>query len=93
MPFNLGLMYQNSKRSFRPYIGGDLTLTPYTANFKTAPGLRLRAGADVMITEQFGLNANLGLGAWYGRDFDTVQVDVNEAGGTIAVNGGTVILF
>jgi len=93
MPFNLGLTYQNTKRDFRPYIGGDLTLTPYTKNFKTAPGVRLHTGADLMITDQFGLNANLGLGAWYGRDFDTVQVGVKEYGATAAISGGTVILF
>ena len=93
MPFNLGLTYKNTKRDFRPYIGGDITLTPYTKNFKTAPGVRVHTGADLMITDQFGLNANLGVGAWYGKDFDTVQVGVSEGGVTAAVSAGTVILF
>ncbi|MCP4806600.1 MAG: hypothetical protein GY913_29430 [Proteobacteria bacterium] len=93
MPFNLGITYQPTKRNLRPYIGGDLTLTPYTSTFKTAPGLRVRAGADIMVTDQFGLNVNGGAGFWYGKDFDTVQADVEPFGGTGLISAGTVILF
>jgi hypothetical protein len=92
-PFNFGLAYQATNKSFRPYFGGDLTLTPYTKNFRTAPGVRFRTGFDYMVSDSFGLNLNASAGVWYGKEFDTVQADVDDFGLVPQISAGTVILF
>ena len=92
-PFNLGLTYQPTKKAFRPYLGADITLTPYTKNFRTAPGVRLRGGFDFMVSDAFGVNLNASGGFWYGKEFDTVQAGVQDFGVIPQVSAGTVILF
>ncbi len=92
-PFNVGVAYQRSNKDFRPYFGGDLTLTPYTKNFRTAPGVRFRTGFDYMISSSFGLNLNASAGFWYGKEFDTVQAGVEDFGVVPQVSAGTVLLF
>jgi hypothetical protein len=91
--FSLGLTYQNTSRDVRPYIGGDLTLTPYTRSFNTALGLQARGGLDFMVTDSFGLNLNGELGFWYGKQFPTIQEGMNHIGLVPSLTAGTVILF
>ena len=93
-PFNFGVKYQPTNRPFRPYIGGDVTVTPYTfEKFRMAPGLRARGGFDYMFTDAFGLNLNLSAGFWYGSEFEVVQKDLQPLGGVPSVSVGTTILF
>ena len=93
-PFNFGVKYQPTNRTFRPYIGGDVTVTPYTfEKFRMAPGLRARGGFDYMITDAFALNLNLSAGFWYGSEFEIVQKDLQPLGGVPSISLGTTILF
>lgn len=93
-PFNFGVKYQPTNRPFRPYIGGDVTVTPYTfEKFRMAPGLRARGGFDYMFTDAFGVNLNLAAGFWYGSEFEIVQKDLQPLGGVPSVSLGTTILF
>lgn len=93
-PFNFGVKYQPTNRPFRPYIGGDVTVTPYTfEKFRMAPGLRARGGFDYMVTDAFGLNLNVSAGFWYGSEFEVVQRDLQPLGGVPSISAGTTILF
>ena len=94
LPFNGGVaFYPITSGTFRPYIGGDITLTPYTPEFDMSPGVRGRAGADLMFSDSFGLNANLALGFWYGKEFAQIQEGLSNSGLVPQASAGTVIVF
>ena len=93
LPIGFGLYYQRTTTNIRPYVGGDLTITPYTADFKVAPGFRVRAGSDFMIVDNFGFNLNLGAGFWYGADLARVADDMSAAGLVPQISAGTVLAF
>jgi hypothetical protein len=93
VPFNLGFIYQGSKGNIRPYGGLDLTITPYTREFKVAIGGRVRLGLDYMIVDTIGINVNTGLGVWYGSDFDEIEAGMSEFGFVPSINAGTVLKF
>ncbi|MED5370020.1 MAG: hypothetical protein VX899_03315 [Myxococcota bacterium] len=94
-PFNFGVKYQPTDRPFRPYIGADVTITPYTVspNFRMAPGLRARGGFDYMVSSSFGLNVDLSAGFWYGDEFSVVDKDLQPLGGVPSLSLGSIILF
>ena len=46
-----------------------------------------------MVSDSFGLNLNASAGVWYGKEFDTVQADVDDFGLVPQISAGTVILF
>ncbi len=94
LPFNGGVaFYPLTSGVFRPYFGGDVTLTPYTPEFDMSPGVRGRAGADLMFSDNFGLNANLALGWWYGKEFDQIQEGLKDSGLVPQASAGTVLTF
>jgi len=93
LPIGFGLYYQRTATNVRPYVGGDLTITPYTADFKVAPGFRVRGGADFMIVDNFGFNLNLGAGFWYGADLARVADNMSAAGLVPQISAGTVLAF
>ena len=94
LPFNGGVaFYPITSGTFRPYLGGDITLTPYTPEFDMSPGVRGRAGADLMFSDNFGLNANLALGFWYGKEFAQIQEGLSNSGLVPQASAGTVIMF
>lgn len=93
LPIGFGLHYQRTETNIRPYVGGDLTITPYTADFKVAPGFRARLGCDFMVVENFGFNANLAAGVWYGADLDQITSGLTAAGLVPQISGGTVFAF
>ncbi|MCB9743431.1 MAG: hypothetical protein H6741_25005 [Alphaproteobacteria bacterium] len=92
-PLSFGVIGQRTSSNARPYIGGDITLTPYTSNFKTAPGARVRGGVDLMVSEGFGFNIDLAAGVWYGKEFNLVQADLQPVGPLVDGSVGTVIRF
>ncbi len=93
LPINFGVLYKSSKNAVRPYGGVDLTLTPYTANFDVALGARLRAGADFMLADSFGLNLNLSAGILWGDKFDETQAEIKDFGLIPQISAGTVFQF
>ncbi|MFH1469891.1 MAG: hypothetical protein ABIO70_36240 [Pseudomonadota bacterium] len=93
LPFHVGARYQKSDRKARPYIGGDLTLTPYTEDFKLAFGFRGRGGVDFLPTKVFGLNLNLSAGMMHGSQFEFVQQDMSNTALVWQVSAGTVLML
>ncbi len=93
LPIGFGLHYQRTATNIRPYVGGDLTITPYTADFKVAPGFRARLGCDFMIVDSFGFNINAAAGFWYGSDLAKVAEGMSAAGIVPQISAGTVLAF
>ncbi len=93
LPFHVGARYQRSDVKVRPYFGGDLTLTPYTEDFKFAVGFRGRGGVDFVPTEVFGLNLNAGVGLLHGKEFSSIQQGLNNTGLLWQVSAGTVFML
>jgi hypothetical protein len=66
-PVNLGFRIKPRHDEWQPYLGADAILTRYQVDPSTqglALGGRLRAGADTMLSEHFGVNLDLALGGW-----------------------------
>ncbi len=93
LPFHVGARYQRSDIMVRPYFGGDVTLTPYTEDFKFAVGFRGRGGVDFVPTEVFGLNLNVGVGLLHGNEFESIQRGLSNTGLLWQVSAGTVFML
>ncbi|MCB9674135.1 MAG: hypothetical protein H6737_03410 [Alphaproteobacteria bacterium] len=96
-PMNVGLMYKiNTGTLVAPYIGADGIFVQYykdDVGADWAGGARVRGGADFMFTKNFGLNANLAVGGWTGKNWTLVEPTVGNSGLLPQVNAGTVIAF
>ncbi len=93
LPFNLGIQYKATQTSIRPYVGADLTITPYSAAFDVAFGARARVGADFMVADSFGLNLNLSAGVMSGKNLEQTQPGTKNTGIIPQISGGTVFAF
>ncbi len=93
LPFNIGVVYKYTPNAVRPYVGLDLTATPYTESFDVALGARARAGADFMVAENFGLNLNLSAGLMWGEKLGDTQAGIKDMGLIPQISGGTVFEF
>ncbi len=93
LPLNLGLQYKVTQSRIRPYVGADLTITPYSANFDVAIGARARVGADFMVADAFGLNLNLAAGIMSGKNLENTQPGTKNTGIIPQISGGTVVAF
>ena len=93
LPFHLGIRYQRSDVKIRPYVGGDVTLTPYTEDFQIAFGGRARLGVDFVPTEVFGININGGVGLLHGSEMQSVQRDMANTGLLWQLSAGTVFMI
>ena len=95
LPFNAGLVYRFLTGSVQPYAGGDVVMIPgYVKDAGgLATGLRIRAGADFMVTDGFGFNLNTSLGMWAGQNFDQVATAASNAAFTPQFSAGTVVHF
>lgn len=95
LPFNIGALYKPANNKLRPYVGGGIQFIP--GYVKTvggvAMGFRARGGVDYVVTDNIGLNANLALGMWTGKEFQKVQEGLKSAGVVPQFSAGTVILF
>ncbi len=92
LPINVGVVYKSSQNAVRPYVGVDVTLTPYTESFDLAFGVRARGGVDFMVSDHFGLNLNAAPGFLYGDQFEE-KLSLKDAGLIVQISAGTVIEF
>ena len=58
-----------------------------------AGGFRVRGGTNLVIADTLGLTINLSTGFWRGKDFDQVQLGLNESGFVPHLSAGTVFYF
>ena len=94
LPFNFGVTYQLGEQPFRPYVGGDFTLTPYTADFDMAPGLRARGGFNYLMNDDnVGLNVNLAAGFWYGSELSNIAAEMTNTGLVPQISVGSFFAF
>ncbi len=96
-PVNLGGMYKFTTPSIaQPYVGADVIFVQYYKDdigADWAGGARLRGGCDFMIINNFGLNINLAVGGWTGKNWSLIQDGVGQSGLLPQVSAGTVIAF
>ncbi len=79
----------------KPHVGADMIFIPgYVREASSmAFGFRVRGGANFMVSDTFGFNANLTVGFWTGDDFNLVQSDLETSGMAPQLSGGTIFLF
>ena len=88
------MVYAFGTGKARPYIGADATVTAYVLQpIEVAPGLRARAGVDLLLSESFALNVNANGGFWYGKGFKSIDPDMEELGLVPQLSLGTVFYF
>ena len=96
-PMNVGGMYKFTPGGvFQPYVGGDVIFVQYYKDeigADWAGGARLRAGTDLMIVKNFGININLAVGGWTGKNWSLIEQGLQPSGLLPQVSGGTVIAF
>ncbi len=97
-PANVGGMYKFTPGSglFQPYVGGDIIFVQYYKDeigADWAGGARLRTGADIMVAKNFGLNVNVAVGGWTGKNWSLIEQGLQQSGLLPQVSGGTVIAF
>ncbi|MCK6521913.1 hypothetical protein L6R49_10780 [Myxococcota bacterium] len=93
-PVNLGVVYAFGSGKARPYIGADATVTAYVLQpIEVAPGLRVRGGVDLLLSESFALNVNANGGFWYGKEFKDIDPRMAELGLVPQLSVGTVFYF
>lgn len=98
---NLGVIYklQVAGGRLRPYAGADAVFSRYyvdpegSALGSWAVGARARGGVDLMVVRNFGLNLNVAVGGWSGKDWEIIEKDVKNAGLVPQVSAGTVFAF
>jgi hypothetical protein len=96
-PVNLGGMYKFTPPGIaQPYVGADVIFVQYYKDeigADWAGGARVRGGCDFMIIDNFGLNVNLAVGGWTGKNWSLIQDGVGQSGLLPQVSAGTVIAF
>jgi hypothetical protein len=97
-PANIGAMYKFTPKGSiaQPYVGGDVIFAQYYKDeigSDWAGGARLRGGLDIMIVKNFGLNLNVGVGGWTGKNWSLIENGLQQSGLLPQASGGTVIAF
>ena len=97
-PFNAGLIYRFTNTRVRPYAGADVIFAQYfrdpaDGSMSFAVGPRGRLGADFMLTDTFGFNADVALGFWSGRDWPRIDPRLRQTGFLPTVGAGIVLAF
>ena len=94
VPISLGLLYRPGTENFRPYAGAGVSGLPgYVKGASTmAFGVHARGGADILVTDNFGINLNLNAGLWAGTEWYLIQGLMNT-GFTTQLSLGTVLAF
>jgi hypothetical protein len=95
LPINIGTIYHFSGGNIQPFAGGELVFIPGYVREATgaAGGLRIRGGTNLILADTLGLNINLSTGFWRGKDFDKVQLGLNESGFVPHLSAGTTFYF
>lgn len=91
-PINVGAIYKLPIGPVEPYAGGDMIFANYGGP-DWALGGRFRLGVDYMFIEHVGVNLNAALGAWSGKNWETVEVGVPSTGFLPQISGGVVVAF
>lgn len=100
VPYNAGVVYKATVADghLRPYGGADLITARYylpesggMGSF--AVGARARVGADIMIARAVGLNLDVAVGGWSGKNWDQIDLGVKNAGLLPQFSAGTVFAF
>jgi hypothetical protein len=95
-PINAGIRYRILDGPVQPYVGADLIVAQYYVNEEGgswAIGTRARTGLNVMVSDNFGLNANVAMGFWTGKNWGLIQQDVKKSGMLPQISAGTVFAF
>jgi len=96
-PMNMGLTYKfNTGTLFVPYVGADMIFVQYfkdEVGADWAGGARARGGVDIMVVENFGLNANIAVGGWTGKNWTLIEPTLGNSGLLPQINAGTVVAF
>ncbi len=94
VPINVGLLYRPNNQDFRPYAGAGVSGLPGYVKGATAMafGIHARGGADILFTDNFGINLNLNAGLWAGTEWYLIQGLMNT-GFTTQVSLGTMLAF
>jgi hypothetical protein len=96
-PINVGMAYKiNTGTIVVPYVGADAIFVQYYKDeigADWAGGARARGGVDVMLAKNFGLNANLAVGGWTGKNWTLIDATIGNSGLLPQINAGTVIAF
>jgi hypothetical protein len=95
-PMNVGLVYEFKFGMFEPYVGADMIVVRYykdEVGADWAGGARMRAGADLMVSDHVGINLNLAAGFWTGQNWIYIQEGLRETGFLPQVSGGMVVAF
>jgi hypothetical protein len=97
-PIHVGLLYRFKAGIAQPYIGADAIFTQYyqqptTGQQAWAAGGRARLGIDLFVTDAFGFNIDLALGAWQGAYWDQVDPRLPSAGFLPTASAGILLGF
>jgi len=97
-PLSGGLQYKFwSDGGVTPYVKADVIAAQYFVNEQNQPswslGARGRAGLDIAITEQVGINMNASFGAWQGADWVIIEEGMGNSGTLPQISAGTVFSF
>jgi hypothetical protein len=95
-PLNTGAMYKFTGGLVQPYAGADLIFVQYYKDdigSDWAAGVRARVGADFMLITNFGLNLNVAMGTWSGKNWPLIEQGVGSSGLLPQVSAGTVLAF
>lgn len=99
-PVNTGVLYKPSLANGRvkPYGGADVVFVRYYMGPEggvgsVAIGGRARAGVDVMITPNVGVNLDVAAGGWFGKDWVIIEPNMKNAGMVPQGSAGLVVGF
>ena len=106
-PINAGLLYRLDSGSMAiPYVGADVIGASYFQDPPTEVaglqidgerhstfGARARAGADIMFTNNVGLNVNLAVGGWAGKRWPVIDASAKSGGLLPQISAGLIAAF
>jgi len=95
-PLNMGVIYKIPLGLVQVYGGADgITVQYYRDEIGAdwAGGARARLGADVMLSDNLGVNVNSAIGFWNGANWPYIEPGVGASGPLPQVNGGVVAMF
>ncbi len=94
LPLKVGAVYRLGDNDLRPYVGADMQLIPgyVKSGGGMAFGFRTTGGADMMLSESFGLTAGVATGLWAGSNWYLIDGLMNT-GFVVQVSTGAIGVF
>jgi len=94
VPVHAGALYGTHLGRLEAYVGGDVIAAKYNADAgAVSVGVRARAGADVMITDDWGVNLDVSAGLWGAKGWPVIEEDVRQVGLLPRLSGGVAYVF